>query len=472
VSIEGKSIENKIGEHANKSPRILIILVHSLNRKSQLKRLDQIVSAIKGSPEKFTYSERNLHILSIAGIILLSLFIVFNTIAGIGQVNWIIFVCNTALLGVFYLSRFKRKNRVSTFFFHLTIYTLLATAFIANDGLDGPLPYMLFVSLALLFVINPSRQAIDHFFLHALLMIGLFLLNYFYPEVIIHNYENRSQRHLDLAFTAMSCLLFLYFAFRSIQRNMSDDKQLVEQTNQTLEQQRLALDEALADKEKLISILAHDLRAPLASIKGYFQLITSTELAPEQKRELDTQMMNMTAGSLNMLEELTQWASAKTTKMQLERVNLSDLQQSLLGLLSPLAEVKGIRIISKLDQQEEAVLADMRMLRVVLRNLSTNAVKFTEQNGEIELFASKTEDNSLNLHIKDNGVGMKQSTLEQLFKHHVTSSKGTNDEMGNGLGLFICGEFVTLMGGEIKVRSTPNKGSEFIVKLPAYVATS
>lgn len=393
----------------------------------------------------------------------------FNIVAGIDQANWILIVSNFALLLIFYLSRFKQQSKVSMFFFNLTVYTLLTAAFLINDGLDGPLPYMFFVSLALLFVINPAQKALKHFFLHALLLVTLFLFNYFFPESIVHNYENRLQRHLDLAFTAMGCLLFLYFAFRSIQRNMTDDKYQLELSHDKLVEQRAVLDEVLSDKEKLISIIAHDLRAPLSSINGYFQLLHSGALEKEQKKEMDEQIFHMTNNSLTMLEELTEWASAKTTKMKLEKVSLSDLHQSVLNLLKPIAQVKGIHISSTLNQSNHSLYADMRMLQVILRNLATNAVKFTPKDGKIELFTSETEAGYLNIHIKDNGVGMKQNILEQLFKHHVPSSHGTNKESGNGLGLFICGEFITLLKGHIEVTSEPGTGAEFVIKLPCFV---
>jgi PAS domain S-box-containing protein len=224
-----------------------------------------------------------------------------------------------------------------------------------------------------------------------------------------------------------------------------------------------------ADKDIFISILGHDLKSPFSTLLG----LSGALLEDINKLSIDEigdhlfQINKVAENTYNLLENLLDWARAQSGKIPFHPRNfgLNIVCKSTLEILTPTAESKNIKIISAITDDIE-VFADPDMLKTVLRNLVSNAIKFTHKEGTIIVSAIKTQA-GVTVSVSDNGIGIKPNNLVKLFDiSQVLSTVGTAEETGTGLGLLLCKEFVEKNGGKIWVESEPGKGSTFYFIIP------
>lgn len=224
-------------------------------------------------------------------------------------------------------------------------------------------------------------------------------------------------------------------------------------------------------KDKLFSIIAHDLRSPFSSILGFSEMlienIENIEIAETKKylKYINTSANN----TYNLLDNLLNWAKSQTGQINAkpEHSNLALLVNKVFEILAPNAKLKHISL-NYIPSDEFIVYADINMLRTIFRNLISNAIKFTHPEGKINIIAIQNH-NFLEITISDNGVGMDQARLNNLFKLRTNSTTpGTAREKGSGLGLILCKEFIEMHGGKIWVTSQLGKGSHFTFTLPVH----
>lgn len=236
-----------------------------------------------------------------------------------------------------------------------------------------------------------------------------------------------------------------------------------------LQEQERQLRELNSTKDKLFSIIAHDLRSPFSAILGFSEmLIDKTSDINEAESQQYLGIINSTAkNTLVLLDNLLAWAKTQTGQNTYnpEKINLLVVINEILEVSKSTAKIKNISVnYSQTDDIE--VYADVNMLKTILRNLLSNAIKYSHSNGEIAISASQNEKN-IKISITDNGVGMTEETRNKLFEVGTSfSTMGTANEKGSGLGLILCKEFVEKHGGKIWVNSEPGKGSAFIFTLP------
>lgn len=223
------------------------------------------------------------------------------------------------------------------------------------------------------------------------------------------------------------------------------------------------------DKDRFISILGHDLKGPLYTTLEISELL-SANIKDYEQAELETILTEMSQSlriTYNLLEDIVTWTKAQSGKVPFEPKEqaLDDICGQIVELLGPKATAKNIDLVSEITSSQK-VYADPDMLKTILRNLVSNAVKFTNEGGKILI---KAEDNSNHtaLSIADNGIGISQKNLDKLFNiTEFFSTKGTSQEKGTGLGLMLCKEFVENHKGKIWVKSEVGKGSTFSFTLP------
>lgn len=239
--------------------------------------------------------------------------------------------------------------------------------------------------------------------------------------------------------------------------------------NKEIASQRDKLDELNKTKDKFFSIIGHDLKNPLNAMLGFADLLNNSfDNFPEQKKKKFIKIIaDSSKNLLYLLENLLHWARSQSGVMPFNPTEItvnSIINENILTLKHH-AEKKNISIDNK-TQNEITVIADSNMISTVVRNLLSNAIKFTKTDGEISLFASMTSD-SVVISVKDSGVGMNASQLEKLFKiDQSTSTAGTEQEAGTGLGLILCKEFVDKHNGKIWAESKPDEGTIFFIELP------
>ena len=222
-------------------------------------------------------------------------------------------------------------------------------------------------------------------------------------------------------------------------------------------------------KDRLFSIIAHDLRGPFNSIIGYSRLLRDNfrnYTAEETERYLDT--INSSAqNTFNLLVNLLSWAKNQTgqTTFSPEILKLKKITDEAVDLFKASADTKNISINSNIAGDLN-IYADKNMLRTIMQNLISNAIKFTHSGGEINIFASASGGNA-EITISDNGIGISKKALKNLFElATANSTNGTSNETGSGLGLVLCREFVEKHGGKIWVEGKPGKGTDFKFTIP------
>lgn len=241
------------------------------------------------------------------------------------------------------------------------------------------------------------------------------------------------------------------------------------QSEEHLRENEARLRELNATKDKFFSIIAHDLRSPFNSILGL------SEMMVKQARENDFEGMSEYAEiirtssqhAMNLLINLLEWSRSQTGRIEFspEYIDVFTQINEVSQLLAESANQKSIAILKQIPRNT-LVFADKAMLGIILRNLISNAIKFSHPGGEITISAEK-KDVELLIAVEDHGVGIKNLGLEKLFRIDQTySTLGTQNEMGTGLGLILCKEFVEKHGGRIWVESELGKGSKFSFAIP------
>ncbi|MDY0105022.1 MAG: HAMP domain-containing sensor histidine kinase [Lentimicrobium sp.] len=254
-----------------------------------------------------------------------------------------------------------------------------------------------------------------------------------------------------------------------LQRQLLQKTLLQEQTLSKLNAANEELLKANQDKDKFLKILAHDLKNPMFAISGFSDLlIKNFRKYDESTIEKQLGIINTTTKkTYDLLEELLLWTRSQSGKIPFEprTVQLKKVCDDVLSLLNESAATKQIEIIPEIDAGLE-LHADVDMLRTILRNLISNAIKFTHENGQIILRAEQ-QDTDMIITVSDNGIGMSQEVVSRLWQiAELYTSPGTKGEKGTGLGLMLCKEFVEKHNGRIWVESEVGKGSDFKIALP------
>ena len=254
---------------------------------------------------------------------------------------------------------------------------------------------------------------------------------------------------------------------RSILRDIRGRKK----AERALRDSERKLQELNASKAKFFSIIAHDIKNPLGAIVGFSDLLMKhyKELMEKDKIEYIKDINLSSKQLLNLLENLLEWSRSQTGKLQLspDIFDLSYIINSCITLLQTNAESKNIRLFSEVKKGMK-VFVDVETITTVIRNLITNAIKFTNFGGEVKITAQDIED-YIQVEINDNGVGINEDDISKLFRIDVSySTQGTAGEKGTGLGLILCKEFIKKNSGKIWVESQIGKGSTFKFTLPKF----
>jgi signal transduction histidine kinase len=250
---------------------------------------------------------------------------------------------------------------------------------------------------------------------------------------------------------------------------LKQKNQELEDINARLTRYSEELDGLNRTKNRLISIISHDLKNPFHSLMGFSDLLVreADRFSEEEKLSFYKSINDTSKKAYELLQNLLDWTRLQTSEIPFHPADLhvSDTIQSVLDLLNSHARDKGIAIQAEVPQ-DTLVYADSRMFETVLRNLVSNAVKFTPYGGKISI-AALDLDEQVRFDIEDTGVGMDEEQVAHLFDVDRKASRpGTNNEVGTGFGLILCREFVMKNGGKLWVESAPGNGSTFSFTVP------
>ncbi len=245
---------------------------------------------------------------------------------------------------------------------------------------------------------------------------------------------------------------------QDIGRDITQQKEVEIELEKTLKE----LEKINIDKDRLLSILAHDLKSPFNSILGFLNLLSNNirEYSIDEIEEYVNIINNSTQNTYNLLIDILTWVKANSGKIPYEPqiLGCNDICEEVIENLNLAAKIKNIKIIPP-ELNEIILFADKNLLEAVLRNLISNAIKFTHEGGNVQI-SIKADDSNASITVSDNGVGMTDETIKKIFDISQTyTTKGTAEENGTGFGLLLCQEFIELNGGKIWIESELGKGS-------------
>ncbi len=251
---------------------------------------------------------------------------------------------------------------------------------------------------------------------------------------------------------------------------LEDEVNIIKQAEDEIKIRNEQLSRSNAEKDKFFSIIAHDLRSPFHGLLILTEIMASgnEEFSKDELLEYGKSMHKSASILFQLIENLLEWAQMQRGSISFTPIelNLSTVALQNIEIINQRALQKGITISNEIPESLK-VNADERMANTVLRNLFSNAVKFTKKDGKITVRAKTTDNEMVEISVSDTGVGIGEKNINRLFKmNEKVSSKGTEGEPSTGIGLLLCKEFVEKHGGKIWVESQLNVGSTFYFTLP------
>jgi len=296
-------------------------------------------------------------------------------------------------------------------------------------------------------------------------------------EALIKELELKKQRAQKYFAIALSILILSlgglsFLGYRQKKRHnhiLKEKITIIRDINDKLSVSEELLKVNVQTKDKLFSIIAHDLKSPFNALVGLTDILSSRvdTLSATEIKEISNHLNTSSNKVLTLIDNLLNWSRSQTGKIRLnpDFISIKEIVDSCIEVAALSAEDKSISIKSGINSNDIA-FADKETVTTVIRNLLSNSIKFTGKGGSITILTN-TENEKINIFITDTGVGISKEGVKNLFKidSNITT-KGTNQESGTGLGLIICKEFIEKNRGSIAVESEPNFGTTFIITLP------
>jgi two-component system sensor histidine kinase/response regulator len=421
-----------------------------------------------GHPQIFSLEERIFNTVCIVAFLAMIFEVPFNFFVGLYVPALLCVFGVFFAAGLYYLSRFKRKSAFGINLFCLICNLLFTINYFFNSGIFGPNLLLFCLAFLLVVTIIPKKHFKIWIPINISVVLIILTLEYFDPQLAPNSYKNEISKFIDFAMTYLVVVVLIYLAIRYIRDNYDYERSLVIEKNKAIEEQNnrilsqnLALERLNAEKDKLFSIVTHDIRTPLNTIQGYFEHLEESDISDEERATFKQQLLEITKETSSMLTNVLLWSKTQLegTKVNLISLDVKNVLENALNLEKKLALKKGIQ----LDVSSEDTLfisADVNMFELVVRNLVNNAIKFTKTGGLITVNTA-TKDEDCLITIKDNGLGMDEALQNSLFKLTASPTYGTDSERGIGIGLLLCKEFTDLQDGKIWFESEKDKGSTF-----------
>ena len=285
------------------------------------------------------------------------------------------------------------------------------------------------------------------------------------------NFLEIIEDNIDLSKAVLKALIKRLRNNNILEERLTQNTLKIERQRDKLNKQKIELEELNATKDKFFTIIAHDLKNPFNTVIGLSELLFERYDTYDSNKikEFIAQIRKFSNNAYNLLEDLLEWAKSQTGRMQVKpsKTDVFELAIENINLFKVTAQEKDVNLIFNVDVGTYA-LVDKNMISTVLRNLVSNAIKFTKEGGEVAIESNKI-DNFIKVTVSDTGVGISEENKKNIFEiDNNISTIGTNNEVGTGLGLIIVREFVEKNGGSITVDSTEGVGTKFSFTIPAF----
>jgi len=413
-----------------------------------------------GTIDEFPLNVRIFHAVCLVSIVALAYNVPFNYYINLPLISLISAVSLFAFANTYYLSRILKKTGLAIIIFCITGNLLFAGNFFLNSGVDGPTDIFFLLTMTLMTAIVPVKQYRIWIPINVAVIAALHAIQYFYPDWVPHTYTNIKERYLDLSSAYLSVTGVTVVSYFIIRKNYEAERL-------TANHRAKMLDVLNDEKNKLFSIVAHDLRSPLSNIQNYLELLSDGDIDGNEALIINQSLLQSTRSTLDMLNNVLVWSKNQMDGLNAELMTLNVLQclASQLSLFKNIAARKNITLDIFIPQDIH-VTGSVDLLQLVIRNLVNNAIKFTAEGGRV-MVSARTEGANCLLMVKDSGLGHPVKLTNDIFLLTGSSQLGTANEKGVGLGLVLCKEYTAAQNGKIWFHCDSVSGTTFFVQLPA-----
>jgi two-component system, OmpR family, sensor histidine kinase VicK len=284
-----------------------------------------------------------------------------------------------------------------------------------------------------------------------------------------NNQLNRTYLIITITLSAVAVLvvLFFYYIFRKTARL----NRLISAQKEELEQQKEELEQLNHVKNRLFSVISHDMRAPVNALSAFVTVLEETDQSKESLIKFSNQLKKKLGYTSGMMENMLNWAASQLQGFRpfLQQTGMRELAEKAIGNAAGLAEEKGVQLVNAIPPEMTATI-DKDMLQVVIRNLLSNAVKYSHPGSSVTVSGRETEAGQVTIQVSDQGTGMPKDYVEKINSSDLEvlrSIGGTLKEKGTGLGIYLCRTFAAMMNGSLQVESRPGIGTIVSVTIPA-----
>lgn len=440
----------------------------------RLSLLSDTVSRIKkiGYTEELDgYAARRLGIFNTLNFIGLLTGVVIPVVAILNKgylpvIAWIVAAAPAFISLVVLVANYYRRYNFAMLWYFILYPAITSLVYMDSIDVGIELFFILYAVFGVFFLQNLRL---------ILLAISFSLISYFAIFVVEQNYEF-VMRDINYPFYVFNHILSVALIFTGLflikkenkdyQAEILNSNEELYRYTQEIEKQKEELAELNNLKSKLFSVISHDLRTPLYGLRNLFKSVEQYDLPAEEIKLLIPDVVKDLHYTTDLMENLLQWAKSqmKGESVSPQLIDMNKLIQDVQQVVRLQAENKQVYLKTKAEKPVY-IYADKEMIEVVLRNLISNAIKFTPKEGEV-IVDVKQDEETVEVLVSDTGTGMSEESRNKLFGDEHFTTKGTSNEAGTGLGLMICKEFLKKNGGNIHVESELGKGSTFAFTLP------
>jgi signal transduction histidine kinase len=450
ISLNRLSISEAIEILHNRAAAYYPLNFHS---KFLLKLLASIewVRMLGVTPGMDHYERRKLKVFNLLNLcqLIFGCFIPLTAIFAdpkISVLGWVA-ACMPALVSlvVLYLNSLGEKE-IGTLSYFILYPVITSIVYLSGMNLGIELFFILYGILAVFFIQDNG---------HMIFTIMLSMISYFILTVVWRNFQFKLEVNgLLFLFNHLIAIVFIFFALYMIKKENTNYLKL-------LNSQADELKEINALKNKLFSVVAHDLKSPMYALRNIFQNVQKYDIPAQDVKAMVPEVMKDLNYTTNLMENLLQWAKYQMNSPDLSpsEVDIAEIAADISSLMNSQAESKNVNLVNTVEEKN-VVLAQKDMLRLVLRNLVSNAIKFTPEEGYV-IIGTEENHEFVEVFVVDTGIGIDEEHLHKIYNNNYFTTQGTAAEKGTGLGLMLCKEFLTQCGGKLNITSEPSHGSRF-----------
>ncbi len=450
-------------------------------------KMNIYIEKLIGNKQQYVLRHRILNISILVAILLKILSLSIDLLFDIQWQATLFSAFSLVYFIIFYFIAYYSKNydRVIVFLIIGVFILLSPISWFVYEGISGSTIYAMFIAIVATYTLTEGKMRFNLLLLSAISLLGILASAYFFPEYIV-SYTTKESKFLDVGInsiiTIIASVFYLNVYYNEYKKTVgklkeSNRKLILAQQESKKQQKRIEeqngelikktndLGKTIETKDRFYTIIAHDLKSPFNSIIGFSELINDAIKLNDlgKIKTYSKYIIESSEQAYKLLLNLLDWSRVQTMDIEYRptEIDLKKLILEQINLFKYMAVTKNN--IFETNLENCFVFADKNMLETIIRNLISNAIKYTE-NGKISIKSCYNE-NACLIRIKDTGLGIDDDMLKNIFQAPV-SMPGTKGEKGSGLGLKLCKEFVETNKGRLDVLSQPGKGSTFSFTLP------